>query len=137
MEGIVVDSSILAASFLEKDKFHQDSQKYINGLETGDYCFHLPMLVVVELMAAISRQAQMNRLPLLVRAKKSIADWERDGKMVLYEMDRRRMHNALDAAEQYRLRGSDAIIAALADELDVTLKTFDGDVQTRFARASA
>ena len=137
MEPIVVDSDIIVASFLEQDKFHQEGHLYINGLENGDYTFHLPLLVVVEVVSAISRQAQLNRMALILRAKKSIKDWEEDGKIVLYELDRGRMDNAVGTAEQYRLRGADAVIAALAEELDMPLRTFDKEVQDRIARASA
>ena len=61
MERIVVDSNIIVSSFLVQEDFHQRAQIYINGLERGDYIFHLPMLVVVEVMAAISRQAPRDR----------------------------------------------------------------------------
>ena len=136
MERIVVDSNIIVSSFLVQEDFHQRAQIYINGLERGDYIFHLPMLVVVEVMAAISRQAQRDRLPLLARARKSVADWERDGKIVLYELDRDRMDSAVSAAEQYRLRGSDVVVAALAEELDMSLKTFDREILARFSRSA-
>ena len=136
MERIVVDSNIIVASFLEWQDFHQRSREYINALERGDYLFHLPMLVVVEVMSAISRQAQTNRLPLLARARKSLSDWERDGKIILYELDRDRTNNAVNIAEQSRLRGADAVIAALAEELDIPLKTFDAEVLARFLGAS-
>ena len=133
----MVDSNVMVASFLEQDSCHQKGQGYINRLESRDYIFHLPMLVIVEVLAAISRRAQKNRMALLVRARKSITDWERDGKIVLYELDRDRMDRAVKVAEQYRLRGSDAVIGALAEELDLPLKTFDDDVLTRFSGASS
>ena len=95
------------------------------------------MLVIVEVMAAISRQVQKYRVPLLSRARKSISDWETEGKIVIYELSIERMDSAVHMAEQNRLRGSDAVIAALAQELDVELKTFDKEVLDRFSRASA
>ena len=137
MESIVVDSNILIASFLEQDRFHQRSQQYIDGLERGDYTFHLPMLVIVEVIAAIRRQTQGNRRQaLLLRAKKSLHDWEIDNRIILYTLDRLRMENAIIVAEQYALEGADSIIAALAEELDLPLKTFDTGIWDRFMRAS-
>jgi predicted nucleic acid-binding protein len=137
MEPIVVDSNVLIASFLEQDRFHQRSQQYIDGLEGGDYTFHLPMLVMVEVIAAIRRQTQGNRRQaLLLRAKKSLYDWERDDKIILYTLDRPRMEKSLSVAEQYALEGADSIIAALAEELDLPLKTFDTGIWDRFMRAS-
>ena len=136
MEHIVVDSNLLVASFLESEDFHQRAQTYINGLESGDYIFHLPMLIIVEVIAALGRRPQRSRQALLARARKSLGDWERDGKIVLYPLDRDLMDSAANTAEQYRLRGSDAVIAALAEELDMQLKTFDTEVLARFLRAS-
>ena len=77
MEPIVVDSNIIVASFLEQEIFYERSRVYIDGLESGDYRFHIPMLVFVEVLSGISRRAQGNRLPLLARARKSIRDWKK------------------------------------------------------------
>lgn len=136
MEQVVVDSNIIVASFLQSEDFHQKGQEYINGLENGDYIFHLPLLVVVEVTAAISRRAQRNRQALLTTWRQNIVDWERDGKIILYALDRDRMDRAVNTAERHRLRGSDAVIASLAEELDFSLKTFDMEVLARFLRAS-
>jgi predicted nucleic acid-binding protein len=136
MEHIVVDSSIIVAFFLQSDHWHQEGQEYITGLENGDYLFHLPMLVVVEVMSAISRRVQRGRVALLTRAEKSLGDWERDGRIFLYGLDRSRMNDAVNVAQRHRLRGSDAVIASLAEELSIPLRTFDGEINTRFHRAS-
>ena len=136
MERLVVDSSVLAASFLESDRFHQDSLTYITGLESGDYSFHLPILVIVEVLSAVSRQVQSNRLAVFARVNESFSEWERTGKIVLYTLDRERMEHAKDIALRFRLKGADSVIAALAEELAIPLKTFDSEVLDRFQRAS-
>ena len=46
------------------------------------------------------------------------------------------MDIAAGIAERHRLKGSDAVIAALAEELDVSLKTFDTEILARFLKAS-
>lgn len=136
MEQIVVDSNVIVASFLDWEHFHQRGQSYINGLAGGDYTFHLSMLVVVEVTSAISRRAQMGRQALFMTWKQNVADWQRDGKIALYPLDRGRMENASNVAESHRLRGPDAVIAALAEELALPLKTFDNEVLNRFSGAS-
>jgi predicted nucleic acid-binding protein len=136
MEQIVVDSIVIVASFLDWEDFHQGGQSYINGLETGDYTFHLPMLVVVEVTSAISRRAQRGRQALLMTWKQNVTDWERDGKLFTYPLERDRMENAVNIAIRDRLRGSDVVIAALAEELAMPLKTFDQEVLDRFSGAS-
>jgi predicted nucleic acid-binding protein len=136
MEQIVVDSSIIVASFLESEDSHQRGLEYINSLENGDYIFHLPMIVVVEVTAAIRRRALRSWQTFLSVWKQNIMDWERDGKVVLYPLDRDRMDRSVNIAQRHRLRGSDAVIAALAEELDMPLRTFDTEILARFSGAS-
>ena len=136
MEPIVVDSSVIVASFLEADEFHRQGQEYVEMLAQGDFIFHLPMLVAVEVMSAISRRATKNRLALLARWKQITVDWESSGKIFLYPLDSDRMNRAINIAQSHRLRGADSVIAALAEELGMPLKTFDNEILARFQPAS-
>lgn len=136
MESIVVDSNVLVAFLVESEEFHQRSRIIINGLGSGDYEFHLPMLVVVEIAAALNRQLQRNRTAILSGWQKTISDWEKSGKVVLYSLDRVRMDKAVNIARSNRLRGADSVIAALAEELGMPLKTFDREILARFQQAS-
>lgn len=101
MEHIVVDANVIVSSFLSTEESHSRSQRYIDGLESGDYVFNLPMIVVIETVAAIGRRDPKNRQALLVRAKKSLADWEASGGVILYPLERQRMDNSVQVAEQY------------------------------------
>lgn len=110
---------------------------YINGLENGKYTFHAPMLVPVEVAGVISRRDPLpNRLAILARWLRTTSDWEQVGKLILYPLDRRRMNDAVNITQQYRLRGPDSIIAVLADELGMPLKTFDREILARYLQAS-
>ena len=136
MEDIVVDSNILIASFLDFDSLRQQSQPYITGLENESYIFHLPMLVVVEIISALSRRPTSNRLALLARTNQSLRAWEESGRISLYPLDRERLELAVTVAQRDRLRGADSVIAALAEELRMPLKTFDKELLDRFPTAS-
>ncbi len=136
VEQVVVDSSVLAASFLPDDSFHQQSLSYIDGLEAGDYIFHLPMLVWIEVLASVSRRARRNRVSLLSRARQSFGSWESAGKIILYPLDRDRMNRAVNISERYSLRGADSVVAALADELDLPLRAYDREILERYELAS-
>ena len=46
------------------------------------------------------------------------------------------MDRSARVAQQHRLRGADSVIAALAEELTVSLRTFDGDILQKFQQAS-
>ena len=137
MEPLVVDSNIIVASFLQSEAGYNDARQYINGLEIGDYVFHSPMLLVVEVMSAISRRAQRNRLALLAVWKQNIVDWETNNQLFLYPLDRDRMNQAAEISAQYSLRGADSVMAALAEELDMPLRTFDREILGRFPRATS
>ncbi len=136
MEQVVIDTNVLVASFLPGDAWNQRAQPYINGLQNGDFIFHMPMLVVVEVIATITRPAPRGWQALLARARKSLSDWERDGRIVLSPLDRSRMDGSARIAQQHRLRGADLVIAALAEELAMPLKTFDNDILQKFQQAS-
>lgn len=136
MESIVVDSSILVASFLVHEEKYREAAKYITDLERGDYIFHLPMLVIAEVIAAISRQPAANRLALLARPDQSLRTWEQYGKISLYSLDRNRLELSVTIAQQDRLRGAEPVVAALSEELRFPLKTFDEEILTRFSQAS-
>ena len=132
----MIDSNIFVSSFLVNEEKHQQALEYINGLESGDYTFHLPMLANVVVTSAIRRRATRNWVGLVSTWKQSVADWERDGLLIMYPLDRDRMDRAVTVAQRDRLRGADSVIAALAEELDMPLKTFDNEIIARFSQAS-
>ncbi len=63
-------------------------------------------------------------------------DWEQDGILFLYPLDRDRMERASGIAVRYLLRGSDSVFAALAEEMDIPIKTFDQEILDRFPSAN-
>ena len=94
------------------------------------------MLVIAEVVSAISRQSTANRFALLARAGQSLKAWEQSGKISLYSLDRERLELSVTVAQRDRLRGADSVIAALAEELEMPLKTFDEDILARFSQGS-
>ena len=136
MEHFVIDTNILVASFNESDYLQPQSQPYIDGLENGSYIFHLPMLVIAELIGTMSRIPTANRLALLARTSQSLRQWEQSGKISLYPLDRDRLELSVRVAQRDRLKGVDSVVAALAEELGLPLKTFDEEILNRFSQAS-
>ena len=136
MEHLVLDANVLVASFIESESFHDRGKIYIDNLESGEYVFHVPMLVIVEVLSALGRRSQGNRQAMVSRAQQSLDVWEQSGKVVLYPLDRNRMERAVAVAQRHRLRGADAVVASLAEELDMPLKTFDNEILSRFLPAS-
>ncbi|MCH8350679.1 MAG: PIN domain-containing protein [Chloroflexi bacterium] len=136
MADLVADANVLVASFLPADRFHQLGREYVQEIETGDNIFHLPTLVPVEVLAAVWRRSQRQGMALVTRAKKTLDDWEAAGNIVLYPLTGERMTVAINTAVKYRLSGADAVVAGLAEELSIPLKTFDNEIIERFHLAS-
>ena len=107
----------------------------MDGLDRGDYIFHLPMLVIVEVYSAIRRRLR-NWQQVIAEWQQNLARWEQDGKVILYPMSRERMENAVAVARNHSLRGADSIVAALAEELNMPLRTFDNEHLQRATGAS-
>ena len=135
MEGVVADSSLLVAYFLESDVFHQSARKFVADLDSGGHKLHLPMLVMVETVSAIRRRLGQNAQTTVNDAFATIYQWEREEKVVFYPLNRERMEAALGLAEGNALRGADSIVAALSEELGIALKTYDNEILRRFMRA--
>lgn len=135
MEDVVADSSLLTAYFLEFDVFHQPAREFMAELDGGGHKIHLPMVVMVETIYAIRRRLGQNWQTAVNDALATIYQWERQDKAVLYPLNRERMEAALGLAERIALRGADSIVAALSDELDISLKTYDNEILRRFQRA--
>ena len=133
-----MDSNVIVASFLDTQANHERGRSYIEGLESGSFIFYLPMLVVVEVTAAIRRQvgSRPSGRALLATWRTNIHDWEAAGRVLLYELTRSRMQVAQSLAERDRLKGADAVVAGLAEELSLPLITFDSEVLGRFLKAS-
>ena len=135
MEDVVADSSLLVAYFLESDVFHQSAREFFAELDSGGHKLHLPMLVMVETISAIRRRLGQSSQTTIDDVVATVYQWERQQKLVFYPLNRERMEAALRLAEGNALRGADSIIAALAEELGIALKTYDNEILSRFQRA--
>ena len=107
----------------------------MDSLDRGDFVFHLPMLVIVEVHSAIRRRLR-NWQEVISNWQQNLARWERDGKVILYPMNRERMENAVIVARGRQLRGADSVVAALAEELNMPLRVFDNELLRRVPGAS-
>ena len=107
----------------------------MDGLDRRDYVFHLPMLVIVEVSSAIRRRLR-NWREVISNWQQNLARWERESRVVLYSLNRTRMESAISIASRHGLRGVDSVVAALAEELNMPLRTFDNEHLRRWPGAS-
>lgn len=124
LPGYVLDASVVVANFLERDVHHNKVLPYWTSLERGQCRFHLPMLALVETIGAICRRSSVVDAAAAVRRLRQLTE---QGYILQYPLDGQRTQQAMTIALQYRLRGADAVYAALADELQLELLTADND----------
>lgn len=130
MKEIAVDSNVFIAAWLKQDQYHSEAIKFVENLRAGECLFHVSMLVPVEVCSAILRRTKS--LARAYLAKREIENWVGDGYISLYPLDGERMTKAQEIALRDELRGHDAVIAAVAEELELELLTFDGEILKRF-----
>ena len=133
----VVDSNVWIASFLENDQWHQRATEFMSEFEARQHVCHLPSVVLIETCGAIAHQTQGNPIREVARVRRSFLRWEQAGLVHLYQLDQDRVSKALDTSARLRLKGADAVIVSLAQELgDLPLKTFDREIQGRYPNAA-
>ena len=93
------------------------------------YC---PAILLPEVAAGIARPT--GRVAFATRTVSGIS---RLPDLVLVEIDQSRAEKAADIAILCRLRGADAVYAAVAQEYGATLITWDQELLTRGAAAAA
>ena len=125
-----MDSNVFIAAWLKQDEYHSEAMKFVESLLAGECLFHVSMLVPVEVCSAILRRTKSPAQAYL--AKREIEKWVSDGYMRLYPLDAVRMAKTQEVALRDELRGHDAAISAIAEELDLELLTFDREILKRF-----
>lgn len=130
MKEIAVDSNVFIGAWLKQYPHYGEAIKFIEGLRAGEYLFHISMLVPVEVCGAILRRTKSPARAYL--AKREIESWTEEGYIKLYPLDKERMLRAEEIALRDGLRGHDAVIAEVAEELEMAFLTFDREILEHF-----
>lgn len=130
MKEIAVDSNVFVSALLKGQEHYDEAVKFIEGLRLGEYLFHISMLVPVEVCGAILRRT--GSLARAYLAKREMQGLTEQGYVKLYPLDKERMTKAEKIALRDRLKGHDAVIAEVAEELELALVTFDNEILKRF-----
>ena len=116
----VVDASVFVNAFNPAEHGSEISKEVLARLQAQAVPIIAPTLLLVEVAVAISR-GQNN--PELARQFASALG--RLPHLVLVPLDQMLAQQALNIAAQYRLRGSDAVYAAVAQRFVCSLVTLD------------
>jgi predicted nucleic acid-binding protein len=127
-----VDASVFLNAFNPSEAGHADSQRVLAWLQEQATPIIVPTLVLPEVAATISRVRGDAAL-----ARDFASALSRLPNLVLVNLDTTLAHQAADAAAQYRLRGSDAVYAAVALRFGARLMTLDREQHDRLGAVVA
>jgi len=142
---VVADTNVFIISLLDESRLNEEERKqrpvalrYITGLESGDYLFHLPRIAVIEIAGVTRKKAGV---ATAVVVKNRLSQWISMNLIKLYDLEEARMMPAVDLVIQsYRskkrsISAPDANFICLAEELGVTLVSFEKYFPSVYDRA--
>ncbi len=124
-----LDASVFLNAFNPAEAGHGESNQLLTRLQTDLIPIIVPTLVLPEVAATISRVRSDSAL-----AKAFATHLSRLPDLILISLDTPLAQQAVDAAAQYRLRGSDAIYAAVAMRFGTVLVTLDKEQHDRLTK---
>jgi predicted nucleic acid-binding protein len=123
-----VDASVFLNAFNPYEAGHEESHRLLTLLQEQTAPIVVPTLLLSEVAATIGRGRQDADL-----AREFTTALSRLPHLVLIPLDITLAQQAADMAAQYRLRGSDAVYAAVALRFGSTLITLDREQRERVA----
>lgn len=123
-----VDASVFLNAFNPYEQGHQASNGLLAHLQQHALPIIVPTLLLPEVAAAISRGRQDEAL-----ARDFALGLTRLPHLVMVPLDETLARQAMAVAAAYRLRGSDAVYAAVALRFGSTLVTLDREQEKRLA----
>ena len=120
---LAVDSSVIIASLVEKEEFHEQCKKLMKKVSDADYAVVAPYTVLVEIVAAIKRRTGSGEL-----AERIGNDLLRMETVYFFELSEFRAKEAAEIARKTGMRGMDSIVVQVAKENNAGLITLDKDM---------
>ena len=121
-----VDASVFLNAFNPYEAGHEASHRFLAGLQEQAVPIIMPLLLLPEVAAAISRGREDEAL-----AREFATALTHLPHLVWVPLDSTLARQAAEVAARYRLRGSDAVYAAVALRFGATLITLDGEQRER------
>jgi predicted nucleic acid-binding protein len=123
-----VDASVFLNAFNPYEAGHEESRRLLARMQDEAVPIIVPTLLLPEVAAAVGRGRDDADL-----ARRFTATLKQLPHLVLVSLDETLAQQAADVAAQHRLRGSDAVYAAVALRFGSTLVTLDREQRERVA----
>lgn len=124
-----VDASVFLNAFNLGETGQEDSNRFLNHLQAQAIPIIVPTLLLPEVAAAISRGRQDANL-----AEAFANTLSRLPNLIFMPLDTLLAQQAAEVAAQHRLRGSDAVYAAVALRFGSHLVTLDREQRSRLEK---
>lgn len=124
-----VDASVFLNAFHSREIGHEASRAFLARLHEDGSPIIAPVLVLPEVAGAIARGHRSTKI-----ARRFAASLAQLPNLVLVPLDAKLATRAAEAAARYRLRGSDAVYVAVAEQFGSTLVTLDQEQRQRAAK---
>jgi predicted nucleic acid-binding protein len=124
--AVVIDASVWVAAVDSREPGHAVARRLLSDLSDGGTTILVPSLMRVEVACALTR-----RLGDPAAAMAQVAALLDAPFIVEIPLDRGRAVHAASMGAERRLRGADAVYAALAHAEGATLVTLDRDMRER------
>jgi predicted nucleic acid-binding protein len=125
---VTVDASVFVSAFTPSEPAHSASHAFLRRLTEQGRPIFLPTLAIVEIAAAIGRGQDRPELGVAFASEIT-----RLPQVTLIGLDLSLAQEAADIAAHHRLRGSDAVYAAVARRFGAILVTLDKEQKSRAA----
>jgi predicted nucleic acid-binding protein len=123
---VTVDASVFVNAFSPTEGGSDHSWEYINSLKQAGTQVIVPALLLPEIAASIARKKDNTELGIqLANEVRAIPS------LTLIPLDESLADEAAEAAARHRLRGSDAVYAAVSLRFGTELVTLDREQLTR------
>ena len=123
-----LDASVFLNAFNPYEVGHEESRRLLARMQDEGVPIIVPTLLLPEVAAAVGRGRDDTDL-----ARRFAAGLRKLPHLILVPLDEALALQAADVAAQYRLRGSDAVYAAVALRFGSTLVTLDQEQRDRAA----
>jgi predicted nucleic acid-binding protein len=122
MADVVVDASVWVSRMVPGDVHHERCRAWFEAQTVGGDLMVSPVLLLPEVAAAISRRTGQPRL-----ARRAVDLLQELSSVRLVSVDPALAKAAAQLAADHALRGADAVYAATAQHLGLSLVTLDGE----------
>jgi len=126
---VTIDASVFVSAFTPSEPAHQASKAFMKGIREQAVPIIVPVLVLPEISAALARGQNKPEL-----GKAFVQELKRFPNTTFVDVDEILADLAVDVAAQYRLRGSDAVYAAVALRFGAELVTLDKEQLERLPK---